>query len=428
MTQLTRRSTLQLLAGAGVSTLAAPHVVNAQAAQPRVVVIGGGWGGATAAKHIRLLNRNIAVTLVEPKAQFITCPYSNLVLGGWREMPSITFTYDALRGRHGVTHVRESATAVDGSAKTVRLSNGQTLNYDRLVVSPGIQINFQAIEGYNQAATTRMPHAWEPGEQTLLLRRQLLAMPDGGVFLMSAPPNPFRCPPGPYERVSMIADYLKTNKPRSKIVILDAKETFSKQGLFTQGWNALYPGLIEWRGRQADGTVSRADPAAMELETELGTKVKGDVINMVPPQRAGQIAIQAGLANQSGWCPINASTMESTLVRDVHVLGDATIAGGLPKSGFAANSMGMLAAKAIVAAFAGQQPPTDPVLVNTCYSHLGKDWAISVAHVVRPAGNLFQEVQGSGGVSVLQDMEARKRESVYADNWYESMTTAIWKT
>lgn len=427
MTQLSRRSALKF-AVAGASALALPHVASAQAAQPRVVVVGGGWGGATAAKYLKLLNRNLSVTLVEPKAQFITCPYSNLVLAGWRDLPSITFDYTVLRERHGVVHVREMATAVDGAAKTVRLANGQALPYDKLVMSPGISINFQGLEGYNEAAVLRMPHAWEPGEQTVLLRRQLMAMADGGVFLMSAPPNPFRCPPGPYERVSMIADYLKANKPRSKIIILDSKETFSKQGLFTQGWTALYPGMIEWRGRQNDGTVSRADPAAMELETELGTKVKGDVINVVPPQRAGAIAIQAGLANQSGWCPINSATLESTLVRDIHVVGDATIAGGLPKSGFAANSMGKLAAKAIVAALAGGQPPADPVLVNTCYSHVGKDWGISVAHVVKPAGNLFAEVQGSGGVSVLQDMEARRRESAYADGWYDAITTAIWKS
>jgi sulfide dehydrogenase [flavocytochrome c] flavoprotein chain len=403
MTKLTRRS---LLASAGglAATLAAPTIAGAQAAQPRVVVVGGGWGGATAAKYIKLMNRNVAVTLVEPKREFVTCPYSNLVLAGWRDIPSITFGYDTLRDRHGVTVVHEMATAVDGAARTVRLSGGQTLQYDRLVMSPGISINFTGLEGYDQAAS------------------------DGGVFLMSAPPNPFRCPPGPYERVSMIADYFKRTKPRSKIVILDSKETFSKQGLFQQGWNALYPGMIEWRGRQRDGTVTRADAATMELETELGDKVKGDVINVVPPQRAGAIAIQAGLANNTGWCPINAATLESTQVPNVHVIGDATIAGGLPKSGFAANSQGKLAAKAIVSAFAGQTAPADPVLVNTCYSHVGRDYGISVAHVVRPAGNLFQEVQGSGGVSVLADMEARAREAVYADNWYDAITTAIWKS
>jgi len=412
---------------AGAAALAAPTIARGQAAAPRVVVIGGGWGGATAAKYLRLLDRRIAVTLVEPKRSFITCPYSNLVLAGWRDIPSISFDYQVLRERHGVTHVQESATAVDTAAKTVRLSNGQTLQYDKLVVSPGIQIAWGALEGYVDGAQLRMPHAWDPGEQTVLLRRQLLAMPDGGTFVMSSPPNPFRCPPGPYERVSMIADYLRREKPRSKILILDAKETFSKQGLFTQGWNALYPGMIEWVGRQRDGTVVRVDPAAMELETELGTKHKGDVVNIVPPQRAGQIAIAAGLANNSGWCPIEAATMASTLQRDVHVVGDATIAGGLPKSGFAANSQGKLAAKAIVAAFGGPAV-TDPVLVNTCYSHVGRDYGISVAHVVRPAGNLFAEVQGSGGVSAANDPQARRLESAYADAWYDAITTAIWKT
>jgi sulfide dehydrogenase [flavocytochrome c] flavoprotein chain len=423
MSKLSRRDTFLL--GAGLA-LGAPTLARAQAAAPRVVVIGGGWGGATAAKQLKIIDPRIDVTMVEPKEAFITCPYSNLVLAGKRELPSITFTYRALTEVFGVRHVRAMATAIDAGARTVTLSNGTSLSYDRLIVSPGISINWGNLEGYVEAAAERMPHAWEPGVQTTLLRRQLEAMPEGGTFVMSAPPNPFRCPPGPYERVSMIADFFKRTKPRAKIVIMDAKETFSKQGLFTQGWNLLYPGMIEWRGRQADGTVARVDPAAMEVETELGTKMKGDVFNIVPPQRAARIALDAGLANNSGWCPINASTMESTLRPGVHVVGDATIAGGLPKSGFAAYSQAKLAATAVAAALNGRTPVLPPVLVNTCYSHVGTDYGISVAHVVRPQGNLFVEVQGSGGVSAANDPEARRRESVYADGWYDAITEAIW--
>lgn len=420
MHKITRRTAL--LAAAG--SLAAPYLASAQAAAPRVVVIGGGWGGATAAKQLKLLNSAIDVTMIEPKDAFITCPYSNLVLAGWRDLPSITFPYTALTGRFGVRHVRGMAASINPSGKTVRLAgDATTIPYDYLVVSPGIQIAWGGIEGYVTAAAERMPHAWDPGSQTTLLRNQLVAMPDGGTFMLTAPPNPFRCPPGPYERVSMIADYFKREKPRSKIIILDAKETFSKQGLFTAGWNQLYPGMIEWRGRQP---VTKVDPAALEVETELGDKVKADVVNVVPPQRAGQIAIAAGLANNTGWCPIDAATMESSLQRDIYVVGDATIAGGLPKSGFAAFSQGKLAAAAIVGKISGQPAQLPPVLVNTCYSHVGKDYGISVAHVVRANGALFAEVQGSGGVSAANDPEARRLESAYADGWYQAITAAIW--
>lgn len=421
---ISRRHALALGAGA----LAAPTLARAQAAAPRVIVIGGGWGGATAAKQLKLLNPRIDVTLIEPKEAFITCPYSNLVLAGWRELPSITHSYRALTETYGVRHVRMLATEVRVPNKTVRLTDGTTLPYDFLIMSPGIQINWAGLEGYNQQASEQLPHAWEPGPQTTLLRNQLVAMPNGGTFVMSAPPNPFRCPPGPYERVSMIADYFKREKPRSKIIIMDAKETFSKQGLFTAGWNALYPGMIEWRGRQNDGTVTKVDVAGKELETELGTKQKGDVINIVPPQRAAPIAIQAGLANSTGWCPINAATMESAQVPDIYVVGDATIAGGLPKSGFAAYSQGKLAAAAVAGKISGQPASLPPVLVNTCYSHVGKDYGISVAHVVRPQGALFVEVQGSGGVSAANDAEARRLESAYADGWYDAITAAIWGT
>ncbi len=287
--RVTRRA---VLAGAA-ATVATPSIVRGQAAA-RVVVIGAGFGGATAAKYVKTWASSTQVTVIEPAERFITCPYSNLVLGGLRDMASITHSYDALAKR--VTLVRDTAIAIDTDARTVRLQGGTNVPYDRLIVSPGIDFRWGAIAGYDEPAAEKMPHAWKAGEQTVLLRRQLEAMPDGGTVIIVAPDNPFRCPPGPYERASMIAHYLKTSKPKSKLIILDAKDSFSKQALFLDGWKRFYPSVVEWVPVSKGGKVVKADVGAMTVEDEFGTQHKGDVVNVIPPQFAGKIARDAGLA------------------------------------------------------------------------------------------------------------------------------------
>lgn len=417
----TRRAALALLP----ACLAAPAALRAQGAQARLVVVGGGFGGASAAAFARRAFPWLEVTLVEPKPRFVTCPYGNLVLAGTIGLERITHSYDGLRGR-GVRVVQDWADAIDPAARAVRLRGGDTLRYDRLILSPGIAIRWNALEGYDEAAAERMPHAWIPGlgEQTLLLRRQLEAMPDGGVVGLAIPANPFRCPPGPYERISMVASYLKRHKPRAKILALDAKDAFSKQGLFQDAWNALYPGMIEWVPANRDGRVTRVDPAAMAFETEFGTRHRLDVANVIPPQSAARIAIDAGLADAGGWVPVNPVTFESRAAPGIHVVGDANIPGPMPKSGYVANSTAKQAVAAAAASLRGEAPPA-PVYFNTCYSHVGPEYGISIVGVFRPnaEGTAIVEVPGSGGVSPRGDLpEQRRLEALYADAWYDSIT------
>jgi len=419
---ITRRATF-----GGLALLAAPNIARAQAAG-RLVIIGGGFGGASAARFARDTYPNIEVTLVEPRQNFVTCPYGNLVIGGVRQMPDITFGYDAVRAR-GVRVIHESATAIDPAGRTVRLSGGSTLNYDKLILSPGIAIRWGALPGYDEAAAALAPHAWIPGDgsQTQLLRRQLEAMPDGGVVGLAIPANPFRCPPGPYERISMIAGYLKREKPRSKILALDAKEAFSKQGLFIDGWNALYPGMVEWVPSNRDGKVVRVDARERVMESEFGTKHKVDVLNVIPPQSAAGIAIDAGLADQSGWVQVNSRTFEARAAQHVHVVGDANNAPPMPKSGFIANSTARQAVASAVAAMQGRQPPGDPTYFNTCYSHVGENYGISVVNIFRAADTGFVETPNSGGVSPRGDLpEQRRLEARYADSWYRSITNYMF--
>ena len=412
--------------GAATSVLGWPVIGRAKTAGGRVVVIGGGFGGASCAKYLRRLSTDIDVTLVERDSRFMTCPFSNAVLGGLYDMDFITHGYDALRDKYGVKVVHDSAVDIDADAKKVRLAGGSSLQYDRLVVSPGIDLRWNAIEGYDEAASTTMPHAWKAGEQTTILRRQLEAMPDGGVVIIAPPANPFRCPPGPYERASLIAHYLKKNKPRSKILIYDAKPKFSKQPLFEQGWQALYPGMIEWISESEGGAIDAVDVKAMTVNPTFGDPQKGDVINVIPPQKAGMIAEIAGLADESGWCSVDQRTFESKAHKDIHVIGDASIATPMPKSGFAASSQGKVCATAIVASLSGQEMP-DPSYVNTCYSLVGPDYGISVAAVYRLGDNGIAAVAGAGGVSPKDaDAEFRVAESRYALGWYQSITSDTW--
>ena len=427
MTQMTRRAFTRLASATGVASvlgsLGFPSV--AKAAKGRVVVIGGGFGGATCAKYLRRADPDLEVTLIEKNTQFITCPFSNAVLGGVRNLDSITHDYAKLGSMHGIRVIHDTATAIDPASKKVRLQNGGTHDYDRLVVSPGIDLKWGALEGYDESASEAMPHAWKAGAQTTRLRQQLEAMPDGGVVLIAAPANPFRCPPGPYERASLIAHYLKTHKPKSKIVILDAKEKFSKQTLFMNAWDEVYGDMIEWRAASAGGKVIRADAKNMILETEFGEE-EGAVINVIPPQSAGRIALQAGLANDQGWCPVHPQTFESTLHPGIHVIGDACLAGKMPKSGFSANSQAKVCAAAI-AAVLQDKPPGEASFINTCYSLISPDYGISVAAVYRVTDKGIVGVEGAGGVSPVDaDLAFRKLEAEYAVGWYDSITADMF--
>ena len=417
--RITRRGLLaSAVAGAAASSLAAPAV--AQGAAGRVVVIGGGFGGSTCARFLKALDPRLNVTLVEANATFIACPFSNEVIVGLRELQEQEFGYDGLR-KAGVTVAIQSATGVDSAARSVTLGDGTKLPYDRLVLSPGIDINWTGLPGYTQAIAERMPHAWKAGAQTLLLRRQLEAMRDGGTVVISAPGNPFRCPPGPYERASLIAWYLKTKKPKSKLIVLDAKDVFSKQRLFQSAWKALYPDTLEWVSLSSGGKVNAVEADSMTLVTDFN-RFKADVANVIPPQKAGEIAAIAGVADRSGWCPIDPVSFESKLQLAMHVIGDAAIMGAMPKSAFAANAQAKACAAAVVRLLAGEKP-VEPRLLNTCYSIVQPDYGISVAGVYRPEKDLFVDIEGAGGVSPLDAPAAtRVAEAQFAHGWYQTIT------
>ncbi len=433
MSRLTRREFVKLIGAssalstvglAGCQTASAPGSPMAAPAKaaPRVVVIGGGFGGATCAKYLRLYDATLNVTLVEQNARYVTCPGSNWVFAGMRTIDELTLTYAALRDKHGVNVVTDRVVGVDVDKRLVTLASGKTVAYDRLVMSPGIDFRWGDIEGYDDAATQIMPHAWKAGPQTALLLKQLQAMPDGGTFIMSAPPMPFRCPPGPPERVSMIAHYFKTQKPKSKILILDSKDNFSKQALFTQAWDQLYPNMIEWVPATGGGKAVRVDTRSLTVHTANGGSHKGSVVNVIPAQRAPQLAADTGLTNAGGWCPVNQLTFESTQAANIHVIGDASIAGALPKSGHTANNIAKMTAAAIVSLFRGVPVPT-PSHVNTCYSLVAPDYGISIAGVYRLGEDgQLQGVKGAGGLSPSDaSMQQRSQEAGYAQGWHKSI-------
>ena len=417
-TRTSRRDFLKT-AAAGAAMLPLPAI--AQGAPARVVVVGGGFGGATCARFVKRIDPRIDVTLVEASPRFTACPFSNLVVVGLRELSAQEFGYDKLASEQIALNLAP-ATAVDAQGRSVALGNGTRLSYDRLVLAPGIDLRWDGLPGYNEAAAERMPHAWKAGEQTLLLRRQLEAMPDGGTVVISAPANPFRCPPGPYERASLIAYYLKTKKPKSKLIVLDAKDAFSKQGLFLGAWKALYPN-IEWVSLSKGGKVTSVDVGAMTLVTDFGQH-KADVANVIPPQKAGHIAEIAGVADRTGWCPIDPVTFESKLQPNIHVIGDASIAGAMPKSAFSANAQAKVCAAAVAKLVAGGKPD-EPKLINTCYSLVAPDYGISVANVYAPADGQIKDL--GGGVSPADaPSTTRAAEATFANGWFKTITEEVF--
>ncbi len=421
MKQIKRRDFIKI-AGAtvAVSAIGFPAIA-AAGGKKQVVIVGGGTGGATAAKYIRRADPSVEVTLIEPNEHYYTCYMSNEVLSGHRSLDSIKFGYDGLR-KHGVTVVHDMVTAIDAKGHKVTTKGGKSFSYDRCIVAPGISFK-DNIAGYDEAAHELMPHAWKAGQQTKILHGQIEAMKDGGTVLIAPPPNPFRCPPGPYERACQIASYLQKSKPKSKVLIIDSKDKFSKFGLFKQAFARHYKDTIEWvPAKDTGGGIKSVDAKAGTATTGSGDVHKADVTNIIPAQVAGKIAHTAGLTNESGWCPVDHKTFESTIHKDIHVIGDAAIQKPLPKSGYAANSEAKVTAAAVVDLVNGREPGT-PAWVNTCYSIVAPDDGISVAMVYNFVDGKVAKVKGSGGLTSMDSSPAeRAREVQYAYSWYNNIT------
>ncbi len=427
--KITRRGFIQTAGAAtAIGVAGVPYI--ALGAGKKVVVVGGGTGGATAARYIRMADPSVDVTMIEANEHYYTCYLSNEVLSGERSMDSIKFGYAGL-AKEGVKVVHDTVTAIDAKGKMVKTKGGKSFPYDRCIVAPGIDFHWDKIEGYDAAGAEKVPHAWKAGPQTAMLRKQLEAMKDGGTVVIAAPPNPFRCPPGPYERASQIAMYLQHKKPKSKVIILDPKPKFSKMGLFTAAWKKFYGyetenAMIEWHGQQEEAGVVSVDVNSNTVTTAFGDEIKADVLNVIPAQKAGAVAFAAGLTNDSGWCPIDLKTFESTIHGGIHVLGDASIAKGMPKSGYSANSQAKVCAAAVVAMLNGQDPGV-PSYVNTCYSIAAKDHGFSVAAVYRLAEDGSKITAVSSGLTPGDsDPEVFKREVLYAHSWFENITADIF--
>lgn len=422
MTRMNRRQFSTML-GAGTAALALPRYARAQD-KPRVVVIGGGAGGATAARYIAKDSEGaIDVTLIDDSDTFTTCFFSNLYLGGFRDFKSITHGYDKLQSDYGITKVTGMATGVDRGAKTVTMADGATVPFDRLVVSPGIDLIWDSVEGYSEEAAQIAPHAWKAGPQTQLLKEKLDAISNGQQIVMVAPPNPYRCPPGPYERVSMMAHLLKSKGIDAKIIILDPKPKFSKQGLFQEGWEKHYPGMIEWYGPDVHGGIASVDVAAGTVETDLDT-FKGDLLNIIPAQKAGMIAAEAGLTNETGFCPIDAASMRSTADENIFIIGDASIAGAMPKSGFSANSQAKVAAMNIRGDLIGSKV-FPAKYSNTCWSLIETDDGVKVGAQYAPAEGKIAST--SSFISQTEEDPAI-RKATYEESigWYAGITADMF--
>lgn len=406
---------------AAASTL--PYPAFSQA-KPKVVVIGGGPGGTTAAKYIAKDSAgDIEVTLVEPAREFTTCFHSNLYLGDLRSLQSITHSYDALT-KYGLKIAPEAAAAIDKDKKTVALASGATLPYDRLVIAPGIDIKFDSIPGYSEAASEIMPHAWKAGPQTQFLKKQFDALEDGSLVVMIAPPNPYRCPPGPYERASMMAHLFKAKgHKKSRIVILDPKDSFSKQGLFAEGWQKYYPGIVEWQDPKMHGGVKSVDAKTKTVTTDLAD-YQAQLVNVIPAQMAGKIARDAGLTNQTGYCPINPDNMKSTMDANIYVVGDACIPGDMPKSAFSANSQAKIAALMVRGELQGAT--TFPArYTNTCWSMIETDDAVKVGGRYEPKDGKIAAVETFIS-KTGETAELRKQTQQENMGWYAGITADIF--
>lgn len=453
MNAYNRREFIKAVAAtSSVSALSFPSLARAQA-KAKVVVVGGGYAGAAAAKYVKMLDDKIDVTLIEPNKTYVSCPLSNEVMVGHRDIKTLEYGYDGLKKR-GVNVLHDLVTAVDRAKKTVTTRGGKKLPYDALVMSPGIDFLYDQIEGYSEKLVEQFPHAWKAGPQTLQLKRQLEAMPDGGVFVIVVPKAPFRCPPGPYERASLVANYFKHHgKNKSKVIILDANDSHSKKGLFNQGWAKLYGwekeglgtnGMIEWVKGAEGGLVTKLDAKTRTVSSDF-VEVKADVLNIIPAHKAGRIAHEAGLVGtegnnfEKGWCKVEPMTMASALDPNVYTVGDACVAGemplygnpgaafDMPKSAHIAITQAKVAAAAIVAKVNGLPTP-EPIYANTCYSIVGDDYGISVAHLYRVVNGTFKYVKEGSGVSMMTMPDKspvppiyRKLEAEYTDGWIRNV-------
>jgi sulfide dehydrogenase [flavocytochrome c] flavoprotein subunit len=420
VTQPDRRAFL-----AGLSALLASASAARGTARRRVVVVGGGVGGATAARYVSIWGKGaLDVTLVEPAASYATCFFSNLFLGGLKPFESLVHDYDVLARRPGLRIARAMAERIDRERRLVTLSDGVSLSYDRLILSPGIDLDYGSVSGYSEAAAEAMPHAWKAGAQTALLKSKLDTVPDGGIIVMIAPPNPYRCPPGPYERVSMMAHALRSaGKPKSRIIVLDPKDRFSKMALFQEGWDRHYPGVVEWQDPTIHGGIKGVDPSAMTVTTDFEER-RADLVNVIPAQRAGRIARDAGLANATGYCLIDPSSMRSAIDASIFVVGDAAIAGDMPKSGFAANSQAKVAALAALADLAGV-PGVPAQYESTCWSLITATDCVKVDGVYEAREDTIKEVAGFVSATGESD-DVRRRNVAEADAWYDAMIADVF--
>ena len=415
----------RIFLGSGVATattLAAPMTFAAGHGKPHVVVVGGGAGGATAARYIAKDSKGeVAVTLIEPTRQYYTCFFSNLYLGGFKEMDELGHSYGGLAAG-GVNVVHDWATGVDRDAKTVALAGGGSVSYDKLILSPGIDFVDGAVEGWDLSAQNAMPHAYKGGSQTELLKAQLMAMPEGGTFAMVAPPNPYRCPPGPYERVSMVAHFLKANNPTAKIIVADPKPKFSKQGLFQEGWANHYEGMVDWIGEDFGGGNVSVDPAAMTVTID-GEVTKVDVCNAIPGMKAGRIAELAGVTD-GNWAPVNAADMSTKADADVYVLGDAAQQGDMPKSGFSANSQAKVCANAVRGALTGSKV-FPAKFSNTCWSLIDTNDGVKVGATYEATDEKIAKVDGFISATG-ETAELRKATYEESEGWYAGITSDMF--
>jgi sulfide dehydrogenase [flavocytochrome c] flavoprotein subunit len=444
-----RRHFLQSSAAGLASTFGLPGLARANGAAGRVVVIGGGVGGATAAKYLKLFNPALQVTLIERNATYVRPYGSSEVLNGHATMASLDVSYDALRSRHGVQVLIDTVTGLDATRRQVVTAGGQRVPYNKLIVSPGIELMYGAYEGYSeQVARSTMPSGWIPGEQTALLARQLQGMRQGGTFVLVAPPNPYRCPPGPYERAALMTEWFSKHNPTAKVIVLDPKDSFVTDETMMLGWNRLYgfnlpndyakrmapkvelrqhgqPGMLRWVRAQDGGRVLKVDAKRMRVESE-GEVIQADVVNIIPPMRAGPLARSLGLADKTGWCPVDRRDFASTLLPDVYVIGDASIADAMPKSGYSANSQGKTTARAIVERLAGRPVP-EPVWENTCYALAGKDYGIFVADVFRIVEGRIARINGAARYLPLDATPTQIRLGArYQQAWLRTFTEDVF--